>query len=395
MWGRRQIGIYVLISVVVTALSQCANFNQKQDLRGPSYAARTSCVECHKDLTESFANSSHFHTSAEIRGDDVGLQGHGNTFPFSQDLNVKVEPRAGGLYQVTYKNGLEVRAEKADIAFGSGEKATTFGYWSENGLSQLPLTYYREIDSYVNSPGFPSDHPDYGRAIVSRCLECHSSFAASKIIQTSSLSVSEEVVKGSILYGIDCQRCHGPAGKHVTFHQENPKETEARFITRIGGLSRQQKVDMCAVCHSGNDKLTQRSTFSFTPGDTLSKFYYPQYSRSTKEPDVHGNQYQMLASSSCFINSDMDCSSCHSPHVNEKKNPVLFSQRCQSCHSVQNHSEIGVSSAVLEKNCIDCHMPLKPSKLITFQEAGKSAKMPYMLRSHKIAIYPGTVPKSK
>jgi hypothetical protein len=340
-------------------------------------------------MTASFSETSHFHTSSPVSTELEGIPKTENTFAFNDSLKVVVEKRNNRTFQVAYFKNKEVEAHQFDIAFGSGEKARTFAYWEQNSLFQLPLTYYKTINRWTNSPGLPENQIDFKRAIVSRCFECHSSFAKTRIVKTGSLSVSEEIVKGAVLYGIDCQRCHGPSSQHVIYHEQNPQEKSAKYMTSISQLSRQQKIDMCAVCHSGNDRLTQMSTFTFSPGDTLSDYYFPQYTRGSKEPDVHGNQYGMLAGSACFIKSSMDCSSCHNTHVTEKNDPALFSRRCINCHNADSHPLVDeLGKAALVKNCIDCHMPVKSSRLITFQVAGKTQKTPYQLRSHQIAVYP-------
>ena len=390
LFSKRLLWIYLTIGVLVFVLSQCSDLNKKKsaDIRGPQYADSNSCVKCHSKINETFSETSHFHTSSEV-SDLKEFPKADNTFAFNDSLKVVIEARDNKMYQVAYANNQEIEAHRFDITFGSGEKAKTYAYWEQNSLFQLPLTYYKSVNKWTNSPGFPEDRIHFQRAIISRCFECHSSFAETKIVKTGSLSVSEEIVKGAAIYGIDCQRCHGASANHVAFHEENPEEKSPKYIQQINKLSRQQKIDMCAVCHSGNDKLTQKSTFTFAPGDTLSEYYYPQYTRSSKEPDVHGNQYGMLASSACFIKSEMDCSSCHNTHVTEKNNPALFAQRCNTCHNTDSHPLLpDIGKASLTNNCIDCHMPVQPSKLITFQLAGKTHKTPYLLRSHKIAVYP-------
>ena len=389
--SKRLLFIYVSIAVLVLALSQCSDFKSKKaaDIRGLAYADPQSCANCHKNLERSFSETSHFHTSAEMNELSKELPHADSSYWFNDSLKVIVTKRKKRMYQATWYGNKEIESHRFDIAIGSGEKARSYAYWNEDQLFQLPLTYYRSLNKWTNSPGFPVGEADYKRAIVSRCFECHSSFAKTRISKTGSLSVSETVVKGSVLYGIDCQRCHGPAAAHVAFHQKNPEEKTARHITAIRSLSRQQKVDMCAVCHSGNDQATQQATFAFKPGDTLSNYYFPQYSHSGKEPDVHGNQYGMLARSACFIKSQMDCSSCHNTHLNEKNDSALFTQRCLSCHDTATHpSSAMLSKKAISSNCIDCHMPVQPSKLISFQLAGKNTKTPYLLRSHRIAVYP-------
>lgn len=48
-------------------------------------------------------------------------------------------------------------------------------------------------------------------------------------------------------------------------------------------------------------------------------------------------------------------------------------------------AEIGSS---IKENCIDCHMPLRPSKTITELLPGKARPTAALIRSHDIAIYP-------
>ncbi|HEY1023563.1 MAG TPA: cytochrome c3 family protein [Sphingobacteriaceae bacterium] len=390
--------IFFVLFALVISLSQCEMvMSEEAGIRGARYADPETCMQCHRNVSASFDKTGHFHTSSvvESAADVMVSKGH-DTFQLNEDIRIVLEARGGVMYQVAYERGKEINAQPFNVSFGSGEKAQTYAYWDDRRLFQLPLTYYKAVNGWTNSPGFPIDRIDYSRAIVSRCFECHSSFAATKIVKTGTLSVTEQVVKEAILFGIDCQRCHGPAAAHVDFHQEHPEEKDAREIVRIKNLSRQQRVDMCAVCHSGNDQLTQKSTFSFKPGDTLSHYYYPAFGNAgTTEPDVHGKQYQMLMASACYIKSDMDCSSCHNVHLNEQNSRATFVQRCLNCHNTGMHPDALKLGAALKERCIDCHMPVQQSKLITFQVAGKAGKMPYQLRSHRVGVYPDESKKIK
>lgn len=387
---KRASAIVSLIGLLILCLSQCTGTNESSnaDLRGTEYAEPSSCISCHRSITDNYQETSHFHTSSAFDVSNVDTTDvQKKVFRFSDHLKVQIEKRGNKIYQVSFSDETELEARPFDVVFGSGEKAQTYGYWSKNGLFQLPLSYYTTIESWANSPGFPADRPNFQRAIVSRCLECHSSFADHKLVKTGPLSVNKEVVEGSVLYGIDCQRCHGPAAEHVQFHRDNPDEKVARFMTTFKELSRQQKIDQCAVCHSGNDQLTQRSTFEFQPGDTLANFYYPQYTSGTKEDDVHGKQLQMMAASACFIKSDMNCSTCHNPHKSGKELTEVLIQKCKNCHQTVEHPQLSGAGSALLSNCIDCHMPLQESRQISFQVNGSTQKEPYLLRNHKIGIY--------
>src|SRR5260221_13789019 len=90
------------------------------------------------------------------------------------------------------------------------------------------------------------------------------------------------------------------------------------------------------------------------------------------------------------IKQIMNCKTCHNTHENERGKIALFSQRCQTCHS-EGHNPICKMTASIgpsiKLNCIDCHMPLKPSKLITELLPGDTKPTPALIRSHLIAVY--------
>lgn len=391
MKGRNRLFlVFSLMTLMVILLVRCMDFRKAEPATEKTIAGAATCRQCHAEISDSYLQNVHQHTSRAVDGDNVidGPLPHSSEYVFNEHLKLKVEKRNDGMYQVVYQDGKETLARRFDIAFG-GEKAYTYGTWQGEQLKQLPLSYLKQINSWTNSPGFPKDNVHFDRTINSRCMECHSSFAAYKVVQDGPVSVKEELVKGSIVYGIDCERCHGPAGKHVEFHLDHPQEKAAKYIALYKTLNRQQKVDACAVCHSGNDMQFKKSTFAFKPGDDL-RDYYTGVSGSVakKEPDVHGNQSTLLAESQCFIQSKtMECSSCHSTHENLKGNLTAYSKKCISCHATIKHSTATLKNAVVKTNCIDCHMPKQTSGVISFQQAGKADVASYMLRTHKIGIY--------
>ncbi|MDB5012090.1 MAG: hypothetical protein JWQ25_292 [Daejeonella sp.] len=390
MRGNKNLFLVIgFIVAVVLLVSNCVNLSSvKPDLRGETYAGAASCVQCHKNISNSFAHNAHFKTSQGVNTNSIRklTVGHA-TYDLNDSVKIVVEKRDSGYYQSAYFKGKEIESHLISIAFGSGEKAQTFAYWSGKGLFQQPLSYFKAVDNWANSPGFPDDKAHFDRAIISRCFECHASFVNKSIVQTGPLSTAEELDPKSIMYGIDCERCHGPAANHVNFHLENPEDKKAHFIATYKSLTRKMKLDMCGVCHSGNDTEMQKPTFTFKPGDKLDDFYNIYFGgKKYSTLDVHGKQNQMLASSKCFIKSNMDCESCHNTHETGSMNLQSYSQKCVSCHS-QAH-KLDDNSSFLAANCIDCHMPVHPSKVITFKTNHETHVQPYLLRTHKIAVYP-------
>jgi hypothetical protein len=390
MRQRRLVLLLFVFSALVVVIVQCTQTQEKRtDPRGSAYAGSATCISCHRAVGDSYAHNAHFKTSRAMNSptalDSLGLPE--GEFVFNEQTKVGLEKRNGSFYQVAYVNGKEAKAEKIDFVFGAGHSAYTFAFWYNNQLMQMPLNYLNQEHQWVNSPGYPEEQIYFGRPIIARCLECHSSSVDKKLIQTADLNIEEQFVKGSLIAGIDCERCHGPAVKHVDFHQNNPEVKQAKYMVNYRSLPLSRRIDLCGVCHSGAELQTLTSTFTFKPGDTLKSL--PQYSSYTgKDPDVHGYQKQLLEASACFKVGKAECISCHDVHAEPEVSLKVYSQQCISCHQDVKHPKLAEKEqAMVANNCIDCHMPKKESATIGFQVSNSKDKIPYTVRTHRIAVY--------
>jgi len=399
----KKIRLLFAVVTLLTFLSACKNEDDNYiDPRGTDYAGSESCFQCHQPQYAMAVKSSHFKATAPaIPANVLGAFDKANhTFVYDKNTKLVIEKRNDSLYQVLYKNGKEVQAHRFDIVFGA-KHAQTSVYWRDGNTFELPVSYYKTINGWATSPGFPTDKPYFDRMVVKDCYACHASNASSRSVQQNSadkssisMDVEDVIDPKTLVYGIDCERCHGPAKKHAEFHLKNPNVKVANSITSFKSLNRQQKLDACALCHAGNDGMKLKSRFDFKPGNNLSDFY-----RSTRNVtdtatfDVHGNQFRLMAQSKCFINSEkMDCITCHNPHENASKNLASYSKICMSCHqSGIKHSDKTLktmSGSLLANNCVECHMPKKSSGAIKFQLSNSKQLSNYILRTHKIAVYP-------
>jgi hypothetical protein len=362
----------------------------KEDNTQPlAYAGSAACADCHRDIYRSHIQTAHYLTSQPSTEKNVRISADPaeNKFYYNPDLYIAVEKRKDSFYQVEYADGVEKQEASIDITVGSGKRGQTFLYWYHDKLLQMPLTWYTAYHRWTNSPGF-SNRVIFRRPATSRCLECHTTF----VQKTSKEGVEPEDFSGAgIVFGVDCEKCHGPAARHVAFHQQNPGEKNPHFIISPKDFTRSQNLDLCKLCHGGRLTKTKPS-FSFRSGDNLRDYFQiDTAAKSVADIDVHGNQYGMLAASKCFKNSQMTCLTCHSPHDNETGKKELFSQRCMTCHTEQHgnfcpqKTRIGPS---ITKNCIDCHMPEQTSRSIMFLLQGQTVPTPASMRSHFIAIYP-------
>jgi hypothetical protein len=232
----------------------------------------------------------------------------------------------------------------------------------------------------------------FDRLINVGCFECHGSYIKLKGTQDEGTRMVDYFDKSMAIYGIDCERCHGPAKQHVDFHEKNPQEKKGGLIASYASLPRQAKLDLCAQCHSGAHPIKQ-TIFNFKPGDTLGAYFTrtPGDDASASELDVHGNQYQLLAASPCFIKSNtLDCASCHNSHKAERDDMKVFSTRCMNCHDGVKHSEKTIAAtteSALVNNCIDCHMPAAPSRVIGMKSENEREAAPNLVRTHFISVY--------
>ncbi|WP_315822901.1 multiheme c-type cytochrome [Paraflavitalea speifideaquila] len=367
---RFQLAIVATIALLILTLSQCMEapeptISAATDWRGSQYAGAATCGTCHRDIHTSYLATAHRHTSASpsltsIKG---SFEPGRNAFHYRANVKVAMEQRNGWVYQVAYMNEVEKQAFPFGVVMGSGRKAQTYLFWMDDNVFQLPVSWSKVANNWVNSPSYPADKVRFDRLINIGCFECHGSFIERKGMQQEGERLVDYFDKTKVIYGMDCERCHGPAADHVSFHTAHPEEKEAQHIAIYKKLTRQQQVELCAQCHSGGH-TSKGSIFYFKPGDSLTQYFTANVKAGgdVRQLDVHGNQYQLLSGSACYIKSNiLTCTSCHNTHVQERDNMPVLSQRCQNCHQQQAHSFDGQLPAnAINSNCIDCHMPALP-----------------------------------
>jgi predicted CXXCH cytochrome family protein len=389
---------YLLLLLISVFLSNCGpNDSDYIDPRGTTYAGSESCMECHSKFYNEALKSFHYKASAAASIKNVlgDFRPNYNTYVYDHDTKIVMENRKNELFQVHYKNGKEVKAYRFDIVMGA-KNAQTSLFWEKDNVYELPLSFYKSANNWGTSPGYPRNQPYFDTPVTVVCFECHSSNLELKHKNTETENyfgtelTPDTMKKESLVFGVDCERCHGPAKEHVGFHKKNPKLKIAKYIVTQNSLNRQQKLAECVICHSAAENLQSR--FKFVPGNLMADFYNESALNANMNPDVHGNQYGLLSQSKCFIKSKiLDCTSCHDSHNVTTESLSTQSEKCLSCHSQIKKNFCTITppkGVVLKDNCIDCHMPKKQSAVIGFYLSGKSEMSPYILRTHKIGIYP-------
>jgi hypothetical protein len=276
------------------------------------------------------------------------------------------------------------RSAAIDLVIGSGVRGQSYLSWQGNQLFELPVSYWSDGHRWINSPGYQNGTMDFSRPVLPRCLECHATY----IHQGSSNPLGNTYDRGSLVVGISCETCHGPGREHADRERKAAANstTAASGILNPASLSRDRQIDICALCHNGLRDEQLAPSFSFTPGEELSKFLRPDSTQLAQTPNVHGNQVGLLKRSRCYLLSpNMNCSTCHDVHAPERP-AAAYSARCLNCHQIKACGMSKSMGAKIAVNCIDCHMPIESTTAVVSQTVGDFIRP--MMRTHWIRVYP-------
>jgi len=387
--GGRGILLLALLFCGPVTISQVTPAPATSDSEVPppgAYAGDGACVQCHRKESEFYESTPHATDSAPASAKNIlGSFTPGKNVLHTTNPNLTVEmiSTPEGFFQkaVYLANPNSDLTEPFDIVIGSGRHGQTYLYWDDDELYELPVTYWTWDHEWVTSPGFPAGQVHFDRGVVPRCLECHASYF------TSLAPPYNRYDKASLVYGIHCERCHGPAAEHVARERSaTPPHpgSSAEAIVNPAHLSRERQLDLCSLCHAGAvDPI--KPPMTFVVGDNLRDYLALQPAKPDAAVDVHGNQVGALEQSRCFASSNMTCSTCHNVHE-KQENADSFSSHCLTCHKMQACGRYRVLGKAIRNRCIDCHMPLIESTKITSYAVG--SLLHAELRAHQIKVYP-------
>jgi len=333
----------------------------------PGFMGASACAECHRDRHDSFVDTAHHKTSGTVEPGKIS--GHfsepGNTLKTSDPNLFFTMKQRGDRYFQEVSFGDWNLEFPLDVFTGSAKSGQSFLYWFRDALFQSHVSYVSEPGQWIASPGYDDTNIIYTRVIRTGCLECHITYVDTK-------PGPNLYHRDSVIWGISCERCHGPGRRHVEFHRQNPESKQAKFIVHPTDLPRQRQLDICGQCHSGSFSLIG-DAFSFRPGDDLDDYH------KLLDPDFKGvgsihtsNQLTRLSLSKCFQTSEMTCTTCHDPHQDQRGNVAVFTKGCLSCHEP---AHCGMSEKLGERiadNCVACHMPMGDNEGMTLRLSGGS-----------------------
>src|SRR5262249_1137785 len=231
--------------------------------------------------------------------------------------------------------------------------------------------------------------------------------------------------------GVGCERCHGPASKHIDqIRARSPGQGASRttIVNPLRHLTALQEPQICGQCHSrqtnkyhtelafpdgflpppnaddkgfrpGDTDLSHRTRFwsySGAPNPAEFSYFWPNdWARRSRE------EWQDFTKSSHFTTAGMGCSTCHASHGIQRRQLRLQPRElkqdrrqdvadiCVNCHRTDGWAkrpnyEIYSDSQMARTGvtCVDCHMPL------TGFRSAKTAKgaPPWDAASHTLVV---------
>jgi tetratricopeptide (TPR) repeat protein len=296
------------------------------------------------------------------------------------DTHYSMIRRDGAYYQRRWQIGFEGKVEnleesKIDYIAGSGNHSRSYLHRTARGtFIELPLSWYSEKGgTWAMSPAFDGLHPLTRRIASYECVFCHTAYP--RIPPGYDAPDSEPIFAGSLPEGIDCQRCHGPGGRHVrTVQTAGAKLEEIRAsIVNPARLGPKLQMDVCMQCHLEPTSTAipsllrrfDRKPFSFRPGEPLEDFelafdHAPGKGYDEKFEIVNSSAYR-LRRSRCFLESSgaLTCETCHDPHRVPRGEEAVrhYTSVCRECHTSALDSMVAAGTHPAGTDCVACHMP--------------------------------------
>src|SRR6516165_7007656 len=286
---------------------------------GPTGAER--CRFCHPAEVDGYARSAMAHALRRAGAEPDGIvTANGST--------ITMHSNSTGFWQ-SWENGGDKNEYRVDYVIGSGEHASGYLVNIGDHLFQSPVAYYKRRASYDLAPGYEKQpDPDFTRPVSEECVLCHSGTALhvrGTLNQYWSPAFPAE--------GITCERCHGPAERHLA-------DPRAGTIINPAKLERAARDSICEQCHLfGVARVPNpgKKLSDFLPGRPLEDTY-TIYRNVMPEGMPAGvfkviSHVEQLAVSSCAQNSGgrLWCTTCHNPHEALVQSIAYYRSRCLSC----------------------------------------------------------------
>src|SRR5262245_13921766 len=277
-WIIRAVAAVVLLAGLATAAvwfwpsSKTTPSNPADDevdpllvVHNPGYLGPDSCAPCHAERVAEFRKTNHFHACRRPTDGvmPIGFEPGRGVLPTSRrDVRFEMTRSGNDYFQNTIRTGPD--GERRSVAriglvYGAGGLDEVNFTWKGEQLVELPVAWLHPLGKWGHVPVNLNAPGDMGRDNTFRCQECHNTWFEHVP------GTLDHYKPDSFIFGVTCERCHGPGREHVDFHQAHPDAVDAHAIVHPGHLDRERRMEICTQCHS-NAINRKDAPFTYRPG---------------------------------------------------------------------------------------------------------------------------------
>jgi hypothetical protein len=234
------------------------------------------------------------------------------------------------IYSVT--DGVATFTTSIGWAFGLGRAGQTYVFQRDGEFYESRVSFYKAIDGLDLTMGAINQAPldllqaagrEMGKQGSAQCFHCHASHGGEGLV----------LDMASLVPGVQCERCHGPATDHLAGFQ-NGKITPMKKVT--DGTAEQMN-NFCGQCHRTWDEIVTGPKLGVA--------------------NVRFQPYR-ITNSKCYDSADarISCVTCHNPHKPLNLDAASYDSKCLACHAPGRNAAAQLCK-VSKNNCASCHMP--------------------------------------
>jgi predicted CXXCH cytochrome family protein len=320
------------------------------------YIGSAACAGCHPGEYALYTGSGHARTfrAAADRLLTDQLSGVSVQDPELPAVRWSFQKQRGE-FTITRDADAKLQRFVVDYALGSGHHATTFvtvQRLDPPRILEHRLTHFTGDGSLGITPGQKRDGAKSGTTPVGcelladeslKCFGCHAT-------QLSGRDQSE-LDPTTMIPGVTCERCHGPARAHVEAASRGALPENLKLAGDSSRWEARRQLEFCGRCHRHPDRV-------------------PPEQLNPEDPHLARFQPIGLSQSRCYRGSNgrMTCLSCHDPHARSSPDRAGNERVCLGCHrsaptgaggEAPQSPALAASTCPVSPSsgCLPCHMP--------------------------------------
>ena len=289
------------------------------------------CATCHAAQAKPHPSSEMAHGTENVAECGI-LRDHPLLTLKANGYSYKIERKGDqSLYSVT--DGKDTLTVPIGWSFGLGAAGQTYVYAKDGKYYESFVSYYAKIGALDITMGDQAQRPrnltealgrEMGQRETLLCFSCHN---------TDSVA-GDKLTLNSLVPGVQCERCHGPAQDHLVALKSG--DTSKFAMKKLGALNAEEMNQFCGQCHRTWEQIATNG-----PRGLLNVRFQPY----------------RLTNSRCFDVDDkrISCVACHDPHKEVDRVTANYDVYCQACHAGGKPGAKTCTTGA--KDCASCHMP--------------------------------------